>query len=273
MRLRLKILISILVSLVMVNCGFVVYEIRKDIQFNKELLQKEIKVKDQVILDIYKNINRIDKDVINVPTKDKINQIKIEQNLLKSVVMIHNKTLGGLGSGVTIKYKNNFYILSAGHMAETTEEIMSFSENGQEIGELEIIKHDYSFSDDIEDVSQARDLILLKPKNPNLVPKFYVELADFEPQNSTQIYTVGNPVGIEDVLSDGRLIQYNGNFVYYIGTTYYGNSGGGIFTRDGKLIGIVSHMFPYDYNQSIPAYMTYGAVRLNVIKEFLKDVI
>jgi S1-C subfamily serine protease len=60
--------------------------------------------------------------------------------------------------------------------------------------------------------------------------------------------------------------------MYYINHTYYGNSGGGVYTLDGKLIGIVSHMYPISANPQIPAYMVYGAVRLSVIRQFLGDV-
>jgi S1-C subfamily serine protease len=186
--------------------------------------------------------------------------------------MINNKTVEALGSGVTIKYNGQFYILSAGHMIDTKDDLLTFSENGQEIGELEIVKHEFSDVEDLDGFFDTKDLLLLRPKNKDLQPTYYTELTEKELDAPEQIYIVGSPAGIEDVLSDGRIIRYMNNFMYYINHTYYGNSGGGVFTRDGRLIGIVSHMFPIGYNYEIPPYMTYGAVRLNEIFEFLKDI-
>lgn len=301
MKLTTKILIGILVALFLVNGIWIARDIRNEIKLNQELVQKQLKVNDQIILDIYKQLNTNNKiisiinqnlemlnksdertleiekllsiKIDNLPQKIQIDKTNIEYKLRQSVVLIYNKTSSALGSGVTIKYKDKFYILSAGHMAEADTDILTFGENDRELGELEIIKHEFVIDEDEKgDFTKTKDLILLQPKNKSLRPKFYVELADNESLPPTEIYIIGNPVGIEDVLSEGRIIKYKNNFVYYINHTYYGNSGGGVFTEDGKLLGIVSHMYPINYNQSIPAYMTYGATRLDIIKDFLKDV-
>lgn len=226
-------------------------------------------VSSYTIKGIASDITDLNKQIVNLPERERITKIKLEYKLRQAIVMIYNKTDGSMGSGVTIKYKDEFYILSAGHMANSEEDILTFGENDQEIGKLKIIKHDFVTPDDI---TQGTDLILLQPTNKNLVPQIYVELADFEAQAPTEVYVVGNPAGIEDVLCEGRIIQYVNNYLYYINHTYFGNSGGGVFTLDGKLLGIVSHMYPISYNPVIPPYMTYGAVRLSKILEFLGDI-
>jgi hypothetical protein len=171
-------------------------------------------------------------------------------------------------------------------MAEEETDIITLSENGQEICELEIVKHLYE--GEITSY-ESNDLILLRPKNPNIVPRIYTELADTESAISSELYIVGNPLGIEDIISDARTTMYRGNFVYVKGDSYFGNSGGGIYTRDGKLLGIMSHIFPIqpfpdkiigtgDPDEplqlvpGIPAYVINGAVRLDVIKKFLEEV-
>jgi S1-C subfamily serine protease len=244
------------------------------------------KIKEQIIksdLDyrfyqIEEQIKELDKSlteqIMQLPRVMELHKKIIELRLRQAIVVIFNNTVGAQGSGVTIKYKDNFYILTAGHMLDNSDDNLTFSENGQEIGKLEVVKWDYTWTDEVPDsgLSKVHDLLLLKPKNYNLRPRFYVELADEEPIVSEEIYIVGTPVGIEDVLCEGRIIKYKDNFIYYIDHTYYGNSGGGLFTEDGKLIGIVSHMYPIYANEFIPPYMIYGATRLNVIKDFLEGV-
>ena len=60
--------------------------------------------------------------------------------------------------------------------------------------------------------------------------------------------------------------------MYYRDSTYFGNSGGGVFTKDGKLVGIVSHMIGDQPDPEVPPFMLYGAIRLSVIYHFLSDI-
>lgn len=280
-----KILIAILIILFLGNSFWVIYDIKKEIQTNQDLSSKSFNINDQIIKYILKELKEIKgktdenyKDIViqieNIPLNEVKLKTEIEYKLRQATVIINNETIQALGSGVTIKYKNKFYILSAGHMADTEKDILSFSENGNKIGELEIIKWNFTTPEEDKngDFTKGTDLLLLQPKNKSLIPKFYVELADIESKPPTEIYIVGNPTGIEDVLSDGRIVTYNNNYIYYFNHTYYGNSGGGVFTKDGKLQGIVSHLYPISLNPQIPPYMLYGAVRLNEIKEFLGDI-
>lgn len=80
------------------------------------------------------------KKITNLPQKIKSDKFQLEQKLKQVNVMIVNKTIDALGSGVTIKYKDKFYILSAGHMVEDDDDNIVLMENGNEIGELEIRK-------------------------------------------------------------------------------------------------------------------------------------
>jgi S1-C subfamily serine protease len=221
----------------------------------------------EIVKNIEKNLtNTVDKRL----GKQRLDKIKVEKTLQQVNVEIINNTMQTQGSGVSIKYKDKFYILTAGHMAENENDELYLYENNEQICKLEIVKHDFK-----GDVSSTlnNDLLLLRPINNKIIPRYYVEIIESEPITSTQIYIVGNPMGIEDVLSDGRVIGYKDNFMYYIDHTYFGNSGGGVFTQDGVLVGIVSHMVNLKPMEGAPDYLVHGAVRLNTIIEFLKDVI
>ena len=115
-------------------------------------------------------------------------------------------------------------------------------------------------------------MILLKSKDENIVPKFYVDLDSPEPIKGSEVYIVGNPMGIDDAVSMGRVIEYKNNFMYITDNIYFGNSGGGVYSLEGNLLGIVSHMQPLQPDPTVPPYMIYGIVRMNTIQEFMKGV-
>jgi len=249
--------------------GFQNYKQIADLQLR---LKSSEKITDYNLSGVEKELNdRLDdleKSINDVPKNIKIDKIKLEQKLKQVNIMV--KTTTGLGSGVSIKYKGNYYVLTAGHMAENDTDELYLYENDNMICELEIVKKDYKGGAISEN---SNDLLLLRPVNRNIQPKYYTEIAEIEPVTGTEIYVVGNPMGIEDVITDGRNIIYQGNFMYVIATTYFGNSGGGIYNYDGKLVGIMSHIANLKPKEGLPDYVIAGAVRLETILKFMKDVI
>jgi len=288
MRLTTKILLGIMGLLIVINSIWVVYDIRKEIKTNRESIYWEItELRSEInhlsnfnllmfkLIDITENIiiknqESLNKKVNILPEKIKYDKFILEKKLQSVNVVIHNETVGTLGSGVTLKYKENFYILTAGHLLNEKTDKITFSQNGENFGELEIIKWVFDLTDT---TLEGVDLLLLQPKNKDLIPKLYIELADYEPLTATEVYIVGNPMGIENVLSDGRIIAYEGNYMVFIDHSYFGNSGGGVYTKEGKLIGInsiISNLGEVAH-KSIP-YVIGGTMRLNVINKFLEGV-
>jgi S1-C subfamily serine protease len=213
---------------------------------------------------------------------DKVTKRILEEKLRFVNIFLTNKTIEATGSGVTIKYKGEFYILTAGHMIEEESDEIWLSENGVDIVQLELIKVDHT-----------NDLALFKSMNSDIVPRIYVEIAEQEPFPADEIYIVGNPMGFEDTLTEGRIMFYaevsenseppedpeegtvqfrQEAFMYFLGTSYFGNSGGGVFNKEGKLVGIVSHLVPIRARADVDFYTINGATRLNEIKEFLKEI-
>lgn len=204
--------------------------------------------------------------------KDKIKQFLLEKVLQQVNVFIENshcdlatkKSVGCIGSGATIKYKGQYYILTAAHLLQTPEDGLALMENDVKICKLNIIKRDVK-----------NDLMLLQPVDKKLVPKFYVELADMEPFSAQKLYVVGNPAGLEDIVSEGRVALYEDIYMVMRGETYFGNSGGGVYTMDGQLVGIVSAVAMLgkpEEHDGFPAYTVDFMIRLSVINNFLADI-
>ena len=76
------------------------------------------------------------------------------------------------------------------------------------------------------------------------------------------VYAIGNPRGVHLTISQGIISQlrdyfedYDGPIIHTDAAIYYGNSGGGLFSNNGKLIGIPTFVYPgYDaLSSAIPA--------------------
>ena len=83
------------------------------------------------------------------------------------------------------------------------------------------------------------------------------------------IFVVGHPRGMYWTYAEGTVSAYRnessvGKVVQVNATVWFGNSGGGVFDADGKLLGICSRL------TKVPQMNYY--VHLDSVKKFLKDV-
>lgn len=209
--------------------------------------------------------NQIIKYIKDYPKLQEFQQKIKELKLLQVNVLIINESIGVQGSGATLKYKNKYYVLSVAHLFNKKTDVLELWENGKRICDLKIIKY-----------SKKLDLALLMSVDENIIPKYYSELSDSEPLTTDKIYVVGNPLGIEDLFSDGRIVRYDSLYAWYYDHSYFGSSGGGIYNLDGKLVGITSVLIASNVSgvsiTQIPSFTLNGAIRLNQIKSFLEDV-
>lgn len=205
---------------------------------------------------------------------EKLNLSKLEKKLQQVSVGIVNKTSPCAGSGVILRYHNNFYVLTAAHLITSPTDVLVMRENKKEICKLEIVKLSKEFYENTSstDFTGVVDLLLLKMVGKEITPAHYTELSDNEPQTSEEVYTVGNPAGIEDVVSDGRVLTYKNNIMFTRTGVFFGNSGGGAYSKDGKLVGIASYAKAIPSDNSMIHYNIDGIVRLSIIKEFLEGV-
>ncbi len=168
---------------------------------------------------------------------------QLYEELSPSVVTIHTRNFdsqsrtfqNGLGSGVVIEKDK---IITAAHVVHTASRIK--------------VKFKSGYTTDAEIISSitASDVALLRLTNP---PEGIV-VAQTTDSNAVRIgepvFVIGAPFGIEQTLSVGHLsgrvnrgLMAGGEPVDFLQTDTainQGNSGGPMFNRDGKVIGIVS---------------------------------
>lgn len=184
-----------------------------------------------------------------------INPTSVDFNKLKEAnVYILNLAKNVLGSGTVIKIKDTPYILSCAHLTGRINNLRLNGTNGSV--KLTLIK-----------VDPKHDLALF---GFNVVPKNiqYVELGEL-PIIGDQVYAVGNTSGYEDVISSGIISTIEDGEYYVTNVVYFGNSGGGLYSKKGKLIGVVNGLA---YLDNRAPYTMGAVVGLSTIKAFLKDL-
>lgn len=201
----------------------------------------------------------IDQNILLIANDSKV------ENFQRKVVQIYTNV--GCGSGIVIAKKaNQSYILTCHHVIERAmgvlvgqKEYINNVEVAESVHRVKIIGFD-----------KDRDLALLRVDS-NLSATKVSELEVKKlPSVGSEIYTVGFPEGGALFFSIGNIAKYryNDSDVLTIETTApisKGNSGGGVFSKNGKLIGNTSKVYIYNFS------MTTGTTSLEM-RDWLKEI-
>jgi len=118
-------------------------------------------------------------------------------------------------------------------------------------------------------VNEDTDLALVQTVGKTTPAHDTAELASASPGVGERVHIVGMPAGLYWSFIDGTVAAYrtdlfedrSGTYMQVSAPIYFGNSGGGVFDEDGKLVGIASFMM------RVPS--TGFFVHLNTIKKML----
>jgi S1-C subfamily serine protease len=248
---------------------------------NKNATKLAIKELQNQIIDIQEAYNNLlDNDIELTKEIQEINRnIQKEPNikqLLNSSVFV--KSEFGLGAGTVIKKtETEMYVLTCYHVVA---EIIEMNKKGYntkpsvgytKIDNLNRIAGMVVYGAKIIKYDEDNDLALLKINviDDNLE---VVSIAEIYPEQGETIYSVGNPLGFLRTISKGILSRITEKFYISDNTTTYGNSGGGLFNKDGELIGIPVQLgYIYNLEGSLSPETSLGkSVKLSIIKDFLE---
>lgn len=267
-----KNLVGILIALIIANGIWIVYDIRKEIKYNEEASQRQIKNNDQILLDIYRKLDSLErKDAVK-----KSLQEKLETKMLKGSVAVYSIRQKGMGSGTVIKKTfNTMHILTCYHVIADY-----FTEENVLPTEKITVNYNFiTYAVDVLKVDKAHDLALLKAyfNDPNLEE---IKIADNTPKKGDIVYTVGNPMGSMRNISKGILSNYIDSFdeeenvtlQFYVvdALCIFGNSGGALYNEKAELIGVPARVPGYGFGAVVTNMGL--CVSLDTIKEFLKGV-
>lgn len=186
----------------------------------------------------------------------------------------------GIGAGTIIgKAGNAMYILTCYHVIDY---VAKMNEKGipiqSQIG-YPIINQDkegkgmVSYPVTIVKQDEKNDLALLKIEIVDDTLEV-IKLADTTPSIGDTVFSVGSPLGMIRTLSKGVISNFIEGFYISDNTCTFGNSGGGLYNRQGELIGVPAQVTGYGTTVEgnfVPESSLGFAINLKRIKEFLKD--
>ena len=209
-------------------------------------------LKSDTALEVMSNYHKEIKSIVE-EKKDIVNK------LIQTNVLINNSSNYSTSSGVVLHIDNNYYVLSASHiLTKETDKVFVISNDVPYL--LSFVKQDKKY-----DLSLFK--FVLKPES--LTP---TKIALNEPNVGDPIIAVGNPDGMEDAVTRGHIIKKTKDTYFIDALIYFGSSGGGIFNNNGELVGINVAIRSKEKPHAPFVMFISESVKLEHIKEFLKDV-
>jgi hypothetical protein len=165
------------------------------------------------------------------------------------------------GTGVIVKITDTeTFILTNNHVAGKNQETVKLYVENKNI-QANVVKYNNY-------VDLAVIKIEGKLENKTAIPGLaYVNIQD-------PVYVVGHPLGIKNVYSEGVMAGYIGISMLIQVPCIYGNSGSGVYDKNGNLVGLVYALEMYRGFLGIPmARITHSiVVDITSIKVFLTDL-
>jgi S1-C subfamily serine protease len=182
---------------------------------------------------------------------------------LKSPINIEDDGVCWSGTGAIIKVTDTeTYVLTNNHVVGKDEKnVILYVENEQQHIQATVVKYH-----DFVDAAVMKFQGHLKGKTP------ITGIAT--PNIQDPVYVVGNPLGVRNVYSEGVVAGVEDASMLLQIPCIYGNSGSGVFDKDGNLVGLIYALETYRGFMGIPeARITHAlAVDSIDIKIFLTDL-
>lgn len=226
MRKQVKILWLIGIAyLLFIGIGYIAHNLVTSKQFTKTkyILKEEIKPS----YDYLKSVTVIIYGIGKLPSEE----FKGSLIRLKSKYYIISENLNiikWLGTGVIIKIKNGYtYILTNAHIAgKKLTNVTLFVENDDKNYEAEVVQ-----------CHKILDIAVIKFKGKLKGKQVIKGIAVAKPQD--KVYCVGHHLGVPYIYGEGVFAGYVGFYDKIQIPCMWGNSGSGIFDKEGNLVALV----------------------------------
>lgn len=212
-------LIFSLLAMSLVQCNDNKASLREE-----EILRKEAELRERE-LTLREEAVKLDEERIKASEQksmpDLYNEVK------SGVVLILTQHNDQVSQGSAFVVNNYGLAISNYHVFENASDAIAINENGDRMMITEI--YDYSKDD---------DYIIFRIGSTTSLP--FVHVADELPPIGEACFAVGNPQGLTQTFSSGYISSYRDNLIQTTTEITYGSSGGPLFNKEGKVIGITS---------------------------------
>ena len=184
-----------------------------------ELKEQELKLKQAELELLREQLSRED---LSLP--------EIYDRVKEAVYIIHTKKEFGVSQGSAFVIAPNGTAISNYHVFRNASEVIAVNESGEEYLITQILHFN------------AEDDWIIFKIGPNNGDMAYIEISGELPEVGEDCFTVGNPKGFTQSLSDGLVSAFRENHRLIQTTTEitHGSSGGPLFNQAGHVVGITS---------------------------------
>lgn len=146
-----------------------------------------------------------------------------------SVYLILVKNSEGIAQGSAFTLTNSGIAISNFHVFKDASSAYAINENDEKFLISEIL-----------DYSESQDYVIFRINTTKPLP--YVNISQRLPEIGEECFAVGNPEGLTQTLSLGRITsyRYNNQLIQTSAEITHGSSGGPLFDKNGQAIGITS---------------------------------
>ena len=193
-----------------------------------ELRERELALKERELALREAELNQLKAQHHNTAENRSLAEIYVD--VKRAVYLVSTTKQFGESQGSAFVIHPSGLAISNYHVFKNASDVIIYNENKDEYLVTEIL-----------DYSAENDYILFRI-GPNHGDLPYVEIASELPGIGSECFTVGNPKGLSQTLSDGLISAYRENHRILQTTTEItnGSSGGPLFDPNGKVIGITS---------------------------------
>jgi serine protease Do len=145
------------------------------------------------------------------------------------VYLIYTKNSKGMSQGSAFTVTNGGIAISNYHVFEDASDAIAVNELNEKFLISEIL-----------DYNEAQDYIIFRLNTTKKIP--CVDISARLPEIGEECFAVGNPEGLTQTLSLGRISSYreNNKLIQTSAEITHGSSGGPLFDKEGKAIGITT---------------------------------
>lgn len=201
----------------------------------EKIEEKEIIIRNQIqtiekqkseIRELKHELSFLKENMTNSTSNKKLSDLY--NDVKASVYLIFTENGESRSQGSAFVVSKEGIAISNFHVFENASIATAINENGDEFMISEILE-----------TNEESDYIIFK-LGPLANPIPFLTISEEVPVIGDNVFTVGNPKGLTQTLSDGIISGFRGNLLQTTTEITHGSSGGPLFNKKGEVIGITS---------------------------------